>query len=78
MTAGTGARDTVKLWDLETGREVATLSGDPGFNDFVGFSPDGNTIFAVGDGPMSRMRTMFWRAPSWAEIETEVKVQVAP
>jgi eukaryotic-like serine/threonine-protein kinase len=78
MTAGTGASDTVKLWDLESGREVATLPGEPGFNDFVGFSPDGNTIFAVGNGPLSRKRTMFWRAPSWAEIESEAQRQVTP
>ena len=78
MTAGTGGSDTVKLWDLECGREVATLPGETGFNDFVGFSPDGNTVFAVGDGPMSRMRAMFWRAPKWEAIAAAEKAQVAP
>jgi WD40 repeat protein len=53
----------VKLWDLETDREILTFKTDvPQY--FVQFSPD-DKILATGgrDGVVH-----FWRAPSWAEI----------
>ena len=55
----------VKLWDVETGRDLATLPGKPGWYVRIGFSPDGSTLFAA-----SREGTaLLWRAPSWEEIE---------
>jgi len=51
--------------DLETGREVATLSGLPGYYVHIGFSPDGNTLFATSFNGT----TLLWRAPSWEEIQ---------
>ncbi|MBI2924632.1 MAG: serine/threonine protein kinase [Verrucomicrobia bacterium] len=78
ITTGTGERDAIKLWDPESGREVATLTGDPGFNDFVGFSPDGNTIFAVGPEALLRKRGLLWRAPSWEEIAAAEKIEGPP
>jgi WD40 repeat protein len=63
-TLASGSDDpAVKLWDLETDREILTFKTDvPQY--FVQFSPD-DKILATGgrDGVVH-----FWRAPSWAEI----------
>ena len=66
ITSGTAAQDTLKLWDVESGRDIATLSGKPGFYDHVGFSPDGNTLFAAG-----WLTALLWRAPSLEEIPAQ-------
>jgi WD40 repeat protein len=57
--------DPVKLWDLATRRELASLALDGTLGDgtVVAFSPDGNTL-AVRD----RSGMHFWRAPPLAEI----------
>jgi len=71
---GAGSRDVVKLWDPESGREVAALTGEPGLYFCVGFSPDGKTLYAG-----SFLGTLLlWRAPSWAEIEAAEKGAVKP
>jgi WD40 repeat protein len=74
IAAGTSAKDPVKLWDLETGRDVATLPGKPGWFAHIGFSPDGNTLFATS----MEGTTLLWHAPSWEEIEAVQKRQGAP
>ena len=71
---GTGSRDVVKLWDPESGREVAALTGEPGIYYGVGFSPDGDTLYAG-----SFLGTLLlWRAPSFADIEAAEKGRVTP
>ena len=53
---------------------VATLPGVEGFFAHLGFSPDGNTLFAASlEGT-----TLLWRAPSWEEIEAKEKRERAP
>lgn len=48
LATGSGAWDgTVKLWDVTTGRTIATLKGHTGLVASVAFSPDG-TILASG------------------------------
>jgi WD40 repeat protein len=65
VAAGDSPDGLVKFWDVATGRDVATLPGKPGWYSHIGFSPDGNTLFAVGfDGT-----ALFWRAPALAEIQ---------
>jgi WD40 repeat protein len=63
-TLASGSDDpAVKLWNLETGREILTFKTDvPQY--FVHFSPD-DKILATGgrDGVVH-----LWRAPSWPEI----------
>lgn len=58
----------VRLWDVESGNEVATLSGAPERRyKPVGFTPDGNSLYATTPwGP-----SVLWCASSWAEIEQE-------
>ena len=57
--------EAVKLWDTETGREVATLPGVSAYYATLGFSPDGDTLFAASlEGTV-----LLWHAPKFAEIE---------
>ncbi len=73
IATGTSPKDLVKLWDVETGRDVATLPGEPGWFCRIGFSPDGNTLFAASlEGT-----ALFWHAPSLAEIRTKEKKERA-
>jgi len=74
ITVGTSARGIVKVWDVATGRDVATLPGEPDFFPRIGFSPDGNTLFAGSVGG----KTLLWHAPSWEEIEEKEKKESAP
>ena len=65
IASGTNPKAVVEVWDVETGRDLAALSGERGWYAHIGFSPDGNTLFAV-----SLERTvLLWHAPSWKEIE---------
>jgi WD40 repeat protein len=57
----------VKVFDLATAQEVAVLSGHNDSILDVAFWPDGNAIVSV-----SRDTLNIWRAPSLAEIETEI------
>jgi WD40 repeat protein len=64
LASGTSPKDVIKFWDVETGRDVATLLGAPGWYIHMGFSPDTNTLFAASvEGT-----ALFWRAPSFEEI----------
>lgn len=70
--AASGARlnGAIRLWDVDSGSEVATLTGPPE-RDYlpIGFSPDGNTLFVSTPwGP-----SVFWCAPSWEDIEQAEK-----
>ena len=75
ITTGASPKDLVKLWDVETGRDVATLPGEPGlFFHHIGCSPDGNMLFADSFQGVA----VLWRAPSWEEIEAKEREQRAP
>ena len=59
----TAVRDAIRLWDLESGHEVAKFNmhadQDPWIRS-VAFSPDGRYLYAAGDeGPIYR-----WRLPA--------------
>jgi WD40 repeat protein len=71
ITSGTGGTDTLKVWDVESGRDLAALSGAPGFYNRIGFSPDGNTLFAVSN----KGTALLWRAPSFEEIAAREQSQ---
>jgi WD40 repeat protein len=76
LASGTGRNDVIKLWDVETGRDVATLPGVPGWYAHISFSPDGQTLFAASiEGT-----ALLWRAPSFEEIEAaeNTKARVRP
>ncbi|MHC1765035.1 MAG: protein kinase [Verrucomicrobiia bacterium] len=69
VASGSSSKDVVTLWDVETGRDVATLPGAPRWYPHVGFSPDGNTLFAASLEGVA----LFWHAPSLTEIEAKEK-----
>ena len=46
--AGAGGDRVLKLWDLETGKEVASVAGHEGFIASLAFSPDGRTVATAG------------------------------
>ena len=41
---------TVKLWDVSTRQELATLKGPATFSHALAFSPDGKTLTGVWEG----------------------------
>jgi len=68
-TGGGTTRDTVKLWDLLTLRELITLLGQNAVRDSVVFSNDDRWLAACSrEGNLH-----LWCAPSWEEIEAEEK-----
>jgi len=49
ITLVSGSSDnTVKLWNLETGKEIRSLKTDSGYIYSVAISPDGKTIASGG------------------------------
>jgi len=64
VASGSSPQNVVTLWDVETGRDVATLPGAPRWYPHVGFSPDGNTLFAASLEGVA----LFWHAPSFEDI----------
>jgi len=65
LAAGSNGQEAMKVWDLRSHEDVATLRGNGSFFSAAAFSPDGNTI-----GARNWSGTIhFWSAPSWDEIE---------
>jgi len=71
LVTGGGSTVAVTIRDPESGRDVATLPGEPGLYYTVQFSPDGNTLGAV----TATGTALLWRAPSWAEIEESERIR---
>jgi len=44
-----GVDDTLKLWDVASGKELRTFTGHSGMVESVAFSPDGRTALSAGD-----------------------------
>jgi WD40 repeat protein len=69
LATGSAEGEAVKLWDVATGQEIASLAG----RDFclqVMFSPDGRAIAAhTQDGSVN-----LWRASTWPQIEAAEKL----
>ena len=61
---------TVRLWQLNTGRELLRFD-PPGTAENVTFAPAGAALFIQGSpGESTSFRTIVWRAPVLAEMET--------
>lgn len=70
----TGSKNVVKFWDVVTRRDVASLPCEPGWFCRMGFSPDGNTLFAASiEGT-----ALLWHAPSLEEIARREKERPWP
>ena len=75
VTSGASLGDLFRVWDVTTGRHLLSLPAEiEGFYTRLGFSPDGNTLFAASlEGT-----TLLWRAPSWDKIEEAEPGQMGP
>jgi WD40 repeat protein len=47
--AGAGKPYVIKVWDLQTGRETASLQGGPGMFWAISFDPEGKRLFCFGE-----------------------------
>jgi eukaryotic-like serine/threonine-protein kinase len=59
LVSGAGDQ-TLKLWDVADGAEVATLYGHTDYIGSARFTKDGNTIYSTGFGSDQQIR--FWEA----------------
>jgi serine/threonine protein kinase/WD40 repeat protein len=70
LALGSGGADAIKLWDLDSRRDLLTLEGRGSlFVDSTAFSPDGNVLGSMNFQGLLHL----WRAPSWEEIEAAEK-----
>jgi WD40 repeat protein len=74
-TGGMYPQDAVKLWNVETGAELATLQTPTGLLQLLAFSPDGNTL--VGCSTATEYWLYLWHAPSFEEIAAAERSQAA-
>ncbi|MBG1266854.1 WD40 repeat domain-containing protein, partial [Nostoc sp. WHI] len=66
-TLASGSDDnTIKLWNLETGKEIRTLKGHDGIVLSVSFSADGKTLASGSDDKMIKL----WNLETGKEIRT--------
>jgi WD40 repeat protein/serine/threonine protein kinase len=73
-TLATGGYDTVKLWNIATDQEIASLPTRGTLRELC-FSPDGR-ILAVGYLNFPGQRVKLFRAPSFEEIATVEKDRI--
>jgi WD40 repeat protein len=53
--ASGGADGTIRLWDVETGKELRRMAGHTAGVENVIFSPDGKLIASAGDDGLARL-----------------------
>jgi WD40 repeat protein len=63
--ASGGMDNNVKLWSVETGREMRTLQGHTSYITFVTFSPDGRYIVSASHDMTIRL----WDVPGGREVK---------
>ncbi|NCR68960.1 MAG: WD40 repeat domain-containing protein, partial [Microcystis aeruginosa LL11-07] len=61
-----GADNTIKLWNVETGQEIRTLKGHDNSVSSVNFSPDGKTLVSGSDDNTIKL----WNVETGQEIRT--------
>ena len=67
-----GSSEALKIWDMETGQELLTLSGIG--QTLSVFWLAGEEVILAGQG----QHWQAWRAPSWEEIEAAEKKPIMP
>jgi WD40 repeat protein len=66
LLAAVGGGSTVKLWEVESGRELPTLEGHTGDLMTVAFSPDGRWLASAGVDTIIKL----WEVATWREVQT--------
>jgi serine/threonine protein kinase len=69
LATGSNGQEAIKLWDVESQRELLALPGQGSMFNSSAFSTDGNILGSKN----FRGLLHIWRAPSWAEIEAAEK-----
>jgi WD40 repeat protein/serine/threonine protein kinase len=64
LALGSNGREALKLWDVVSLEEVATLGAQGSLFFSTKFSQDGNVLGSLNDSGV----LCLWRAPSWEEI----------
>jgi len=65
-TLASGSEDkTIKLWDVATGKEKATLNRHSAL--CLAYSPDGTTLVSVGGGVVKRAEITLWDVATGTE-----------
>ncbi|MBM3848056.1 MAG: hypothetical protein FJ405_17435 [Verrucomicrobia bacterium] len=64
LAVGSGGREAIRLWSMESKQELLTLNGEGLVFEDAAFSPDGDVLGARNQQGM----LLLWRAPSWEEI----------
>jgi WD40 repeat protein len=65
LATGSGHREAVRLWDVESGQELLTLDGQGSIFGPTAFSADASLLGSMSDTDVLHL----WRAPSFAEID---------
>jgi len=65
-TAASGGHDGVRIWDFETGRELAHLKGHVADVNDLSFSPDGALLATASDDRSVKL----WSTADWNEVHT--------
>jgi WD40 repeat protein/serine/threonine protein kinase len=65
IVAGSNGKEAIKIWDADSGEDLATLEGKGSLFRNARVSADGNLIAARNWNGMLHV----WRAPSWEEIK---------
>jgi WD40 repeat protein len=68
--ASASADRTVKVWDTQSGTEVATLRGHAGPVTAVSYSPDGSRLASASGEPDKAGEVRVWDARSGTEVAT--------
>ncbi|PWU18361.1 MAG: hypothetical protein C5B50_09230 [Verrucomicrobia bacterium] len=67
LAVGNGTKEAIKIWDVETRRELLALPGNGGLFHNTAFASDESLLGSINEAGQLHL----WRAPSWAEIELE-------
>jgi len=76
-TGGMYPQDAIKLWNVETGAELATLPAPTGCIQLLAFSPDGNALAGISTVSGEEFWLYVWHVPSWEEIAAAEQEEAA-
>ncbi|MBN8645791.1 MAG: hypothetical protein J0L61_11205, partial [Planctomycetes bacterium] len=74
LASASAKAEAVKIWDVRTRHEVASLAGEGSLFNRVQFSPDGSLVLAINSSGTVHV----WRAPALSEIDLAAARESAP
>ncbi len=73
LVTGSGDHEIIRLWDIATNEQVATLSGEGYLVYQLRCSLDGNALAAIN----SEGKLHVWRPPTWEEIQAKERLAIS-